>query len=220
LFDCDFIPRDHLERFKLRRAVKHRISLIGVMVILMAVWTVMHQHDLASAQAVLQDVTHQQDQMAALLARKAELDAERGRLEASQRLVDALEDRASLVVVFGDVSRRLPQTVVLTELVLEARSIAACAKAPTSQKAETLIIEPGVNPPAQTSVTCTPGSPRLTIEAIAKDAPESAQCVALLEQSPLLSRVQMESRGAVTWSGKRAEKLVITCDLVAQQGVR
>ena len=213
MLDCDFIPSDHLEQIRLRRAVKHRASLIGVMVVMMATWVVMHQRELATASAMMQDVTHQQDQMDALLAKKAEMDAERGRLEARQHLVDALEDRASLVVVFGDVSRRLPDTVVLTELKLEARSIAVCARPTTTQKAE-----PGVKPP--TVVTQSPSSPRLTIEAIAKDAPESARCVALLEQSPLLARVQMETRGAVIWGGKRSEKFVVTCDLVSQQGVR
>ena len=211
--DCDFIPRDHLEQIKLRRAVKHRAWLIGVMVMMMATWVAMHQRELATASAMMQDVSRQQDQMDALLAKKAEMDAERGRLEARQRLVDALEDRASLVVVFGDVSRRLPDTVVLIELKLEARSIAICAKPTTTQKVETMIVESGVK-------SQSPSSPRLTIEAIAKDAPESARCVALLEQSPLLARVQMEARGAVIWGGKRSEKFVVTCDLVSQQGVR
>ena len=50
LLDCDFIPRDHLEKIKLRRAVKHRASLVGVMVIMMATWVAMHQGEVRDRQ--------------------------------------------------------------------------------------------------------------------------------------------------------------------------
>ena len=76
--DCDFIPARYHEAKALRRAVKVRATFIGIMIAIMALWGVAHQHHLAEVQALIADVDRQQEQVTLHIAKKQSMEAERG----------------------------------------------------------------------------------------------------------------------------------------------
>jgi Tfp pilus assembly protein PilN len=222
--DCDFIPADYHAARTVRGAIKLRAGCVGTLIAIMGLWMVAHHHRVESAKAMLPEITRQQEQLAIHLAKKAAMEAERADLRDHQRLVKELKDQASLVLVFSDISRRMPETVVLTEVLADCPSLARFGieidpprpeePPPTGGKrpvppSEPLAPKPKENPAANA---------RLTIKGIAVDNPDVVRFAAALETSPLFDRIQMEVKGPTVWSGRRAQLFELTCELVEQQG--
>jgi len=219
--ECDFIPASYLEARKTRQAVKTRSACVGLLIIFMVIWVVVHQHRLASAQAMIPELARQQDQIAVHMAKKASMESERARLREHRELLRELEERVSPVVLFSDVSRRMPSTVVLVELSLECPSIARFSvleePAPEVEPPSSARRQSPEKPEAPVDE---PSKPRLSIRGIATAGPEVVGFAAAIESSPLFDRVQMEMKGPTIWGGRHAQEFVLTCDVLEQEGSR
>ena len=231
MHDCDFIPGHYREKQALRRALRLRAFCIGLLIVIMLVWVAVHHHRLASAKAMSLEVARQQQQVTIHLAKKQQMEVERGKLQDRQRLIGQLAEGADLVVVFADISRRMPQSIVLTELSSQCSTLGRfAAKVPegSSPEAESPPVpgppparpvpgrRPGAEPPP-----APPAPPpaeesdvdRVVMAGMAREMPEIIEFAAALENSPLFDRVQMEMKGPATWAGHSGQKFEIRCDL-------
>lgn len=216
--DCDFIPDWYHERQAMRRAVRFRSSGVVVMLALMGLWVLVHQHRIAAAEAMLQEVSLQEEQMRLLSAKQAEMQREQHRLQDRRRLVDVLSAHASPVVVLSDLSRRLPDSVLLTELSLNCASVCS------------FVSPKGVKTDARSASRMSPTNrpfdaggeddvphQRLHMEGLAASLSDAIRFAALLEDSPLFDRISMNVKGSAARAGRRAERFELDCEMVSQQ---
>ncbi|HKQ50606.1 MAG TPA: hypothetical protein VJZ71_21225 [Phycisphaerae bacterium] len=216
MIDCDFIPSDYHQARRQQRAVKLRGTLISLLVVIMVLWITANRHEVSQASAMLNDVIAQQQQLAVHLAKKDAMEAEKNRLRDRQRLMEQFERHASLVVVLGDISRRLPETVVLTHVSFQSASLRRYA--PASPDKATA--PPGVE--ATATAAKEPAEPavvtRIIMSAFANEVSEAIRCAAALERSPLVAHVQMELKGETVWSGRKGHQFELDCELMDQSG--
>lgn len=219
MFDCDFIPADFHESQSMHHAVRRRISLIAALLVLMGVWVAVHQRELASAEAVMIELSHQKKQLEIDLARKQAMEARRAVLEEHRRLLRDLGASGSAVVVFSDLSRRLPETVVLTRLQWYFPSVAAFAQPRGPESADPKPEETRAKEAAgaETPPDLFGAGGRVLLSGIAAETSDVIQCAAQLERSPLVDHVEMQLDGPVVWSGRRAQGFRLTCLLNKQK---
>jgi Tfp pilus assembly protein PilN len=238
--DCDFIPARYRDAWALRRALKLRASGVGMLAVIMALWVVAHQHRVSSAQAMVAGVEQQDRQIQIHLAKKQQMEVERAALESRQRLIEQLEAGTDLVVVFSDISGRMPDTIVLTSITAHCPALSRyAAEEASSSSPEELPATPSVPPalhnllPAATRSALSksgmyvqpPKPPEnatewdsVTMIGIARELPDVIAFAAALENSRLFNRVQMEMKEPVVWAGRKAQQFEIRCDLARQVG--
>ena len=223
----------------MRRAIRTRATCIGVMIAIMLIWVFSHQHRLASVEAMMTDVSGQEQQVTIHLAKKEQMDAERRRLSDCRQLIEKLSEGVDLVVVFGEISRRMPETVVLTELHAQCLTLdryvildepelirPEVESRPRSAPETGRPPVPGphgsepaaANPPAAALPREDLKVDRVTLIGVAREIPEVIAFAAALESSPLFTRVQMEMKDPATWSGRRVQRFEIRGDLARQVG--
>lgn len=229
--DFDFIPGEHHARRTQRKATKLRAGCASMLIVMMVLWTTAHVRELQSADAMIAQLGAQRDELTNLLARKADMQALHEKLEQHRRRVALLEQDESLTVIFSDVSRRMPSTVFLTGLRLEAPSVARWAAPVThepavvptpEQKSAGAVAAAG---PAASRILPDGAAPerpasaysRLILHGVAGQTAEIIRFAAALEDSPLFARVQMRVKDSVIWSGRRAEEFELICDLAEQE---
>lgn len=201
--------------------LRMRVSFISVMVVIMIIWITAHHHQVASAEAMLADVRTQRDQVEELLIKKSEMEKERAALATRRRLMDCLEDDVNTVVLMSELSRSMPQTVILTRLILTAPGVAQFGVSESTPKEKDAV--------AKAAVSGTPGAPahevpqpvayvgpKLEMFGVASEASEVIKFAAALERSTLVSRVSMQVKGPADWAGRRVEQFEMTCELVEQ----
>jgi Tfp pilus assembly protein PilN len=206
--DCDFIPYTYRERSSQRGAMKLRASLVGAMVALMVLWMTAHNRELATAEAMLTDARQQLTQVDILLTRKGAMEARRERLARLERLVSELRSPASPVVIMSDLSRRMPESVILTDLSIESASVRRFVHRPPSDKKGTPVT-------GATEVEAAPlaDGTRLVVRGLALDTSDAIRFSASLEASPLFADVQMTLRGSGEWGGRQGEAFELSCAL-------
>ncbi len=216
--DCDFISTEYHDARRQRRALKTRASFVAGLVAVMGVWLIVHQHDIATADAMEADIAAQRDQLKVHLARKDAMVARQNRLRDRQRLIEELGKQVSLVVVFADISRRLPTNMLLTEVAVDADTLSRYAQTP--QTAPESSMTPAGRRRANDPDAEAPDTqgPDIVLGGIAPSMPDILRFAAALEMSSLIERVQFEAKGPTEWSGHRAERFELTCELAVQEG--
>lgn len=237
--DFDFIPGEYHARRTQRKATKLRAGCVSMLIVMMVLWTTAHVRELESADAMIAQLGAQRDELTNLLAKKADMQALHEKLEQHRRRVALLERDESLTVVFSDVSRRMPSTVFLTGLRLDAPSVARWAapithepavvptpeqKSAGSMAAAVLNGQRAMDPAAvrnQPNDVGTEGPAsaysRLILHGVAGQTAEIIRFAAALEDSPLFARVQMRVKDSVNWGGRRAEEFELICELAEQE---
>ena len=100
MLDFDFIPAEyHVDRCQ-RHAVHLRATLVGLLLIMMALWLTAHHHQLSRADAMMQDVQEQQGQIKIHQLRKDAMEREEAQLRDRQRLLNELESATSALPGF------------------------------------------------------------------------------------------------------------------------
>lgn len=222
MIDLDFIPPQYHATRSIKGAIRLRASLIVTMLVFMILWLVANEKRVNSAQAMVADVQVTEKQVDAHAAKKAEMEAEYARLQDGLELLKLLEPKASPIVVMSDVSRRITESVFLTEVKMTTPSASRYARAedvPAAPKPPEPNTPPGTATPAETTakpVEAAPRVPQIIISGLAVETPDVIQFSALLEDSPLIARVQMELKGSVVWAGRRGQGFKMTCDLHPQ----
>jgi hypothetical protein len=224
MIDCDFIPDDYHQARLHRRAIKLRVTLVSAMIVIMTLWIVANQHQLSGAEAMLTEIGDQREQINQHLAKRDAMEVEMNRLRDHQRLLDQFESHASLVVLLCDVSRRLPETVILTKISFRCPSLNRFGKVTSSDKsappAQGAVRSSVAKPEKSDEVDAMPNVAEIKMTAFANEVSEAIKCAAELERSPLVARVQMELRGESIWAGRRGQQFDLTCDLREESGVR
>lgn len=213
--DCDFIPDSYHEARILRRALRLRMSCVGALIAIMALWVVVHRQQLRVVEAMRVDVRRQHEQITIHLAKKQQMETERERLRGRQRLIDHLSQNVTLEILLSDISRRMPETVVLTDL--SARCSSLCRHA---LEEETSAVKRGVSAPgeAATGREARPAIDRVILTGIAREIPEVIEFAAALESSPLFGRVQMQMDDLKVWTGYEVRGFELVCDLATRAG--
>jgi len=219
--DCDFIPAAYHGQQRLRRSIKLRISCGAGLLVIMGVWFVAHQGRIASAEAMLVEAELQKDQVRVHADQQRRMAAERARLDDRRRLLDELSDRASLVLVLSDLSRRMPQRVILTQLSIHCPSVSEFVV-----EADAAAGKPSVRrrPPAAAADEAERRGglmpAHLEMSGIAVSLPDMIRFAGALEESALIRRVDMKVKGPTVWGRRRVEQFTLTCELAAQNGSR
>ncbi len=213
--NCDFIPDSYHQARILRRALRLRVSCVGALIAIMALWVVVHRQQLRVVEAMRADVRRQHEQISIHLAKKQQMETERERLRGRQRLIDHLAQNVSLEVLLSDISRRMPETVVLTDL--SARCSSLCRHA---LEEGTSAVTRGVSPPGEAASRreARPAIDRVILTGIAREIPEVIEFAAALERSPLFGRVQMQMDDLKVWTGYEVQGFELVCDLATQAG--
>lgn len=219
--ECNFIPEYYREVRAFRHAVRVRVSGIGVILSIMVLWCVAHGHRLAGAEAMQGEISLQIEQVQTNEAKKRTMDFQLAELRSRQHLIEKLSGRASLVLVFSEISRRQPEMVVLTDVSIDCSSLAAYTKQPTVSPVSGIpaSAQPrGVVPEVSSELPAMQA--RLKLSGIAASLPGIIQLAAALEKSPLFDRVTMRVDDPTVWAGRSAERFELTCELVPQGGRR
>jgi Tfp pilus assembly protein PilN len=214
--DCDFIPASHRQECRLRRAIRRRAALLLGLVAVILIWGAAHQRELSSARAMTLDLTLQQEQLTVHVARKAALEEEWAALASREKLIRQLSNAIQVSVVLSDISRRQPDTVVLTNLELASPSLSRY------QQKNEMILEGSESSPkhpeaVRQSILTPAESARLMLRGLAKSPRDVIRFAALLEGSPLMSQVVIQSQEPSLWAGRHAEAFVIYCELLEQE---
>jgi len=221
--DCDFIPAEYHATRAMRAAVRLRIGCVSALMAIMVVWVAAHQHRISTVKAMMPEIARQQEQLALDSAKKAAMEVERERLKDRRELLAQLEAEVSFVPVFSEISRRMPDTIVLIELSAACPSVARFAveeqspgrpAEPAATGAKSAPAAPSPTP-ADQDFTAT-----LSMKGIAVDDADVARFAAALEDSPLFGRIQPEAKGPTVWGGRRAQLFELTCELVRQEVVK
>lgn len=208
-----------------------------MLIAMMVLWATAHVRELQSADAMITQLGAQRDELTSLLAKKADMQALHEKLEQHRQRVALLEQDESLTVIFSDVSRRMPATVFLTGLRLDAPSVARWADrathepivvpTPDQKSAGAASVQIGhVTPEMAPGKPLTGGTEsavpasvysQLTLHGVAGQTAEIIRFAAALEDSILFARVQMRVKDSVIWGGRRAEEFELICDLAGQE---
>ena len=221
MIDFDFIPPDFHQAGEVQQATKSRASCVGVLICMMVLWVVVNGHRVSQAEGMLFEVAQQDKQITMNMAKKEHMTQQREVLRDRQRRVEQLSSRTKLVVVLSDISRCLPETVVLTELSVHSPSIRQYA--PSDDKESRARSNAG-NRRQQTKGVArfpgesTSGRARIIMAGIATEAPEVIEYAAELERSSLFDKVQVNIVGEAKWAALEAQRFELTCELVQQRG--
>jgi len=219
--DCDFIPNEYRERQRVRRMVRHRAiamaSLFGVMI----VWFLSNHYRLSSAQAMMTDVAAQKSELERVAAIRQDMEQARSVLQNLRQLLGELSGHRSLVPVFADLSRRIPDSIVLTACRLYEPAICEYAIPESEVGAvregrEALIRSRAraANAPKIDAGTMYRG---LELIGVARTIPDIIEFNAALDRSPLFFHVTMEVKDPVIHLGQPARRFEIRCRLTPQR---
>lgn len=216
--DCDFIPADYHETRTLKRAMRTRTVFVAVMMLIMGLWVVVNKYQLAAAAAMLPELQSQQRDIAFSYAEKQRLEAQRAALLSNRQLLEKLESKSSLVIVLSDISRRMQNTIVLTDMSIERPSLAKFSLSQEDPEPEDDVesrrkrLLERYEPPSDDSLVSV-----LKMTGFAVANPDITRFAAAMESSPLFDRVQMDIMGPTVWNGRRGQQFELTCELVNER---
>lgn len=218
MIDFDFIPANFHQAQSMRTAVRTRAGLIGTMIVIMTLWVVANHHEISTASAMLSEIERQREQVIIHQSKRLAMEEEKARLQQHHELLNHLEGKASLVVLLSDVSYRMADAVILTQVRFESPSIAKytvveAPSAATSASSTPPLESPPKAPTGDGREPAYPTGNRLMLSGMATDTTVIIAFVKQLEDSPLVGEVQMRQKGAITWSGRRGQGFELTCEV-------
>lgn len=219
MFDCDFIPSRFVAAKAHRRAMRIRIVGVAGLVVTMGVWVLVHQRDVAGVANMRAALDAQRRQIRIHLQEKEAMIEKRRRLDDHRGLIEQLNDSANIEQVLADISERIPDNVVLTDLAVDAVSVARFAESAGAGTRPPDRAPPrGRTPGRPRSAGASPDGPRIVLGGIAPSTPDVLRFAAALESSSLLARILLDPAGPSVWFGRQVERFEVRCDLVSQRG--
>lgn len=218
--DCDFIPSVYHEQRRVKRALRQRSGCVVAMFGMMLIWLVSHHYQLKSAEAMLKSVQQQQSQLGLVSNKRLELDRERAELVEHRQLVDRLSDQANLLVVLSDLSRCMPETVVLTDVTLNASFMTPYLV--EAGEAMTIAPPPRVDSKGKaTAPEAIPAPPMpietLRLSGIALTPQDVFEFASRVEKSGLFAHPYSQVLAEKDWGGRRAAAFELTCELIPHE---
>lgn len=221
--DCDFIPAEYHEQRRVRGTVRQRVAGAIGLAGIMLVWFGAHHYRIESAEAMMQDIVAQKKQMDSLAAKKSEMEQARLVLSNLQELMQQLAGGRSLVAVFGELSRRIPDSIVLTGCHLYEPSLSDYT-ADAERAAEHSTIQSRGRgsrrtralSPAPNVVASEDLRRGLTLEGVARSIPDVIDFAAALDKSPAFYDVDMDIQEPAMFAGRPAQRFRMTCRIARQ----
>lgn len=223
--DCNFIPAEFVARQARSRVMRWRAGGVVAVVAAMGVWCGVNHHELASAETMYNEVAQQHNQVRIHISMMQNLKEQRASLDERSQMLQTLSGHVNLVVVFADMSRRIPDSVALTEVRLLGSDEASQPQPLFSSAAPPSQPKPKEDPTADSSKslrrTCDPlawSEHVLVLTGAAKSTPDILAFAAAMEKSPLITKVRLSARGVGEVKGRKAELFDLACDLAKQKG--
>lgn len=218
--DCDFIPAVYHEQRNVRRLLRKHVSGVVVLFAICLIWFGSHRHRIKSAEAFMADIELQKAELDVVAARKSEMERARAVLKNLQDLMDELAGSRSLVTVFGELSRRIPDSIVLTGCHLYEPSLSEYSVNVENNGSTVAGIgfspkRPGIAFQSASPEVVEVDSMRrgLTLVGVARSVPDIIDFAASLDKSPAFYEVDMDVREATLYAGRPAHRFRMTCQI-------
>ncbi|MCB9858093.1 MAG: hypothetical protein H6818_20605 [Phycisphaerales bacterium] len=224
--DCDFIPAEYHEQRQVRGVVRQRVFGIVGMIGIMVVWLGAHYFRVSSAEAMMVEIAEQKAQVESVAARKAEMEQAKTVLSNIRELMQTLAGGRSLVTVFGELSHRVPDSIVLTGCQLYEPSLSDFATEVVGGSAVGLMVgrrgaerdlRRGASAPEVVDVESMRRG--LTLYGVARSIPDIIDFAAALDKSPAFFEVDMDVREPTMFAGRPARRFRMTCR-IAHEAVK
>jgi Tfp pilus assembly protein PilN len=209
MHNIDFLPRRIKEqRRKRRRRVRQGAIVCACVAVLVAIGFV-RQESINQVHAEWQQLERQVRQVHSQLSLREELEKEWNQLVRKQQISEQFDTRLTARDVLAELGHRLPESMALTDLELEADSVLL----DPSKPARVLNTSSGrprtVAPPATRKQRIT--RIRLVITGLAPSDVDIANFVGQLASSPLFEDVNMGYTREIRFQGKTARQFKATC---------
>lgn len=224
--DCDFIPAEYHEQRQVRGVVRQRVAGVVGLIAIMLVWIGAHYYRVSSAEAMMVDIVAQKAQIESVAVKKSEMEQAKTVLSNLRELMQALAGGRSLVSVFGELSHRIPDSIVLTGIQLYEPSLSDFA---TEQDgggvAGMMIGRQGATRVARgvgssPSIVDVESMRRgLTLYGVARSIPDIIDFAAALDKSAAFFEVDMDVRETAMFAGRPARRFRMTCR-IAHEAVK
>jgi len=200
---------------------RRAVGLVALFAI-MAVWIGANENRLDTAQAMMDDIGAQKSEIENVASHKVEMERARAALSDLQILLSELTGRRSLVIVFGEISRRIPEDIVLTgcrfyEPTLCDHGLSESETAPNDQRPNTASPRHTNRASASRRADAEPLRHGLTLVGVGLSIPDIIDFAAALDKSPLFVRVNMDVKEAIVYAGRPARRFELTCRIVRQE---
>lgn len=227
--DLDFIPATYHATLTSRRTVRTQFGWGIGLIVAMVTWIWVHQVSSASASAELDQAHSQWGQLSESFRYMEELLTERELLEQRARVLDSLDDPASLVVVLAELSHLLPDGAVITQLMLdsvEGRHLSAIPQvvyqvpgvAPANTVKDSAADKNGRESDKNSRREWRPVRPKLHITGAAPTNVHISAFTAKLGGSPLFTDVNTDFVRDATFAGRQVRQFGVDCLILPQQG--
>ncbi len=221
--DCDFIPAVYHEQRQVRRLLRKHVAGVVVVFAISLIWFGSHQHRIKSAEAVIADIALQKAELDVVAARKSEMERARAVLKNLQDLMGELAGSRSLVTVFGELSRRIPDSIVLTGCHLYEPSLSEYSvDVENNGSTDTGIgfsrarSGSGLQSASPEVVEVDSMRRGLTLIGVARSVPDIIDFAASLDKSPAFYEVDMDVREATLYAGLPAHRFRMTCQIAQE----
>jgi Tfp pilus assembly protein PilN len=223
LHDCDFIPAEYHEQRRVQGLVRKHVASVLVVFAIWMVWVGAHRHRIQTAEAIMADISAQKSEFDVVAARKSEMERARGILKNLQDLMRELAGSRSLVTVFGELSRRIPDSIVLTECHLFEPSLSEYSV--DAEGNGSMDVKGGfsqgrlVRQNRETSpevVEVDVMRRGLTLVGVARTIPDVIDFAAALDKSQAFYEVDMDVRETTMYAGLPAHRFRMTCRIAQE----
>ena len=216
--DCDFIPSRYHDARRIRRMLQRRVVGVIVLLAVMAVWFYTNQSRIARADAMMDDAEAQQLQVANVAAYKLQLLQQRSGLNDLQKMLNTLTGDRDLVLIISELSRRVPETIVLTKCDVTVPSIYRFGIETDPKDADKTV------PIANKTLLQSAGlfgdesAATMVLEGIGAGDSAIIDFAADLDRSPLFFKVKFDVLEDVVFEQRPGKTFSLTCRLTRHRG--
>jgi Tfp pilus assembly protein PilN len=209
MHNIDFLPRRiKQQRWKRRRRVRQTVVVFACLALLVAVGF-LRQQGVREVQAEWERLDRQVTQVHSQLSLREALEQEWSELIRKQQISEQFDTRLTARDVLAELGHRLPESMALTDLSLEADSVLLDPAEPASVLNASSGRPMQVAPPATSRQRIT--RIRLVITGLAPSDVDIANFVGQLASSPLFEDVNMGYTREIQFQGKTARQFKATC---------
>jgi len=205
----DFLP----ERVTIHRAMRARLirqgHLLGIMLVAIVGLGFFNEERIGRAEAEMTALDTQSANMTGQLEQMFDLQQQLSDLMIKQRIDNRLGSRINGMAILGELGRILPESMALTSLELDARTVIVKLKPATGGVATAV----GARR-AKKDMNKTINRLKLTITGLSPNNVDVANFIADLSASPLFEEVDMGYAKNIDFRGKQAKEFQVSCYVV------
>ncbi len=209
MHNIDFLPRRIKHQRRTRRRRVRQVGVVCACALILIAVGFLRQQGVAEARAQWRQLDRQVRQVHSQLSLREELEEEWNELVRKQQISEQFDTRLTARDVLAELGHRLPESMALTDLSLEADSVLLDPAKPASVLTTSSGRPTAVAPPATARQRIT--RIRLVITGMAPSDVEIANFVGQLASSPLFEDVNMGYTREIKYQGRSARQFKATC---------